>query len=409
MSNSKPRTPILSGIRVLDIAHQYSASNACAILADLGAEVVQIEHPTGSPIRTMLPKSKGHSLWWKVVARGKTQITLNLSTPRGKEIFLAMVKDFDILVENFRPGTLEKWGLGPDDLEKAGANLTMMRVSGFGQTGPYREQPGFGTAAESMSGFAHMNGYPDGPPTFPSTTLADGVASLWATIGALAGTLGNLKSGTNRGVEVVDVALFEGLFRIIPCQIAAYQQSGVVQTRPGNYLGDHGVLRNCYGSKDGRWFTVSAVGPVPMRRIMVAAKADELVQVLDDGIMDDPSTDKIQAFLWRCNEHLLKWVAEHTYDECTADLRAAGAVFSAVFSAAEIVKDPQYLAREDIVTLPDDELGEVTMQGIVPKFPARDHKIRHTGGARGRDNEAIYGKMGITPEEIAAYRKQGIM
>ncbi len=242
MTEEKSRKPILSGLRVLDISHQYAAGNACAILADLGAEVLQVEDPDGNPLRAMMPRKGSHSMWWKVSQRGKKHITLSLSTPRGREILLRLAKDYDVLVENFRPGTLEKWGLGPADLEKAGLNLTMVRISGFGQTGPYSPRPGFGTVAEAMSGFAHMNGYPDGPPTFPSTTLADGVASLWGVIGAVTSLYANLRDDTNKGVEVVDVALFEGLFRIVPTQIPTYQQNGVVQTRPGNYLGDHGAL-----------------------------------------------------------------------------------------------------------------------------------------------------------------------
>lgn len=409
MSNPKTRAPILSGLRVLDVAHQYSAANTCAILADLGADVVSVEHPSVNPIRTMLPKKDGQSMWLKVAHRGKRHVTLNLSKPRGREIFLKMIKDFDVLVENFRPGTMEKWGIGPADLEKAGANLTMLRISGFGQTGPYREWPGFGTAAEAMSGFANMNGYPDGPPTFPSTTLADGVASLWGVIGVLAGLLGNLRQGTQKGVEVADVALFEGLFRIIPTQVPTFQQTGYAQRRPGNYLGEHGVLRNVYGSKDGKYFIVSAVGPAAIRRIMVGAGCDEMVKVVDGGIMDDHGTDKIQEFLARCNEHLLEWAPKRNYDELTADLSAAGAVFAPVYGVEDIMKDPQYQARDDLVTLDDPDLGPLTMQGIVPKFPGRDHKIRHAGGARGRDNEAYFGGFGISPSEIAALKEEGVM
>ncbi len=190
MTSEKLRKPILSGLRVLDLGHQYAAANCCSILADLGADVLQVEHPSGGPIRNMQPKKGEHSLWWKVVERGKKHVTLNLSNPRGRELLLKIAKDYDVLVENFRPGTLEKWGLGPADLEKAGLNLTMVRISGFGQTGPYSPQPGYGSAAEAMSGFAHMNGYPDGPPMFPSSTLADGVASLWGVIGTLASLYG---------------------------------------------------------------------------------------------------------------------------------------------------------------------------------------------------------------------------
>ncbi|QXZ10706.1 CoA transferase [Comamonas sp. Y33R10-2] len=409
MTSEKSREPVLRGLRVLDIAHQYSAANTCGILADLGAEVVSVEHPAGSPIRTMLPKKEGISMWWKVVQRGKKHITLNLSKPQGREIFLRMIKDFDVLVENFRPGTLEKWGLGPEDLERAGANLAMVRISGYGQTGPYRSRPGFGTAAEAMSGFAHLNGFPDGPPIFPSTTLADGVASLWGVIGALSSSLASTRLGGTRGVEVIDVALFESLFRIVPTQLSTYQQFGEIQNRPGNYLGSHGVLRNTYGSRDGRYFIVAAVGPVAIRRILVGAKADHLLPVLDQGVMHNPNTETVYEFLSQCDQHLTRWAVQHDYEQLISDLDAAGAVFSPVYTAEDIYNDPQYRARDDVVTVNDPDLGTFTMQGIVPKFPQREHAIRHAGGRQGQDNQVFYGEMGYSSVQIGAMQREGVI
>ncbi len=409
MTNSKSRKPILSGLRVLDISHQYAAGNACAIMADLGADVLQIEHPRGSQVRTMLPKKGAHSMWWKVSQRGKKHISLKLSEPRGREIFLRIAKDFDVLVENFRPGTLEKWGLGPDDLEKAGLNLTMVRISGFGQTGPYSPRPGFGTVAEAVSGFAHMNGFPDGPPTFPSTTLADGVASLWGVIGTLASLYGNNRDSSSKGIEVVDIALFEGLFRIVPTQIPTFQQNGVIQTRPGNYLGDHGALRNTYQSRDGKWYIVSAVGAPTIRKILLGAGAHDLVVDLDKGALVDLDVPKIEAFLWRCNTHLIDWSAARDWAQITAEMTAADAVHSPVYDASDIMKDPHYQARGDLVTLPDDDLGPITMQGIVPKFPGRDHEIRHPGREIGRDNAELFASLGITASDLAALKKEGIV
>jgi formyl-CoA transferase len=408
MSHAVAPDGILSGIRVIDLAHQYSAANTAAILADLGAEVIAIEHPEGSPIRTMLPKKDGESMWWKICQRGKKNITLNLSTPAGRDLLLRLASDADVLVENFRPGTLERWGLGPDDLEKAGANLAMLRISGFGQTGPNRALPGFGTVAEAMSGFAHMNGYPDGPPTFPSTTLADGVASVWGVVGVLAALVGRLM-GRSQGVEVADVALFEGLFRIIPTQIPTYHQTGKAQRRPGNYLGDHGVLRNVYGSKDHRYLAISSVGPQAIRRILVGAGAGELVEIIDGGVMNSHDTATVEHFLGRCNEHLRVWAAARNYDELTADLSAAGAVYAPVFSAAEIVQDAHYHARDDLPLVPDKELGPIMMQGIVPKFPRRTHRITHAGQAKGSDNVTVFGGLGLSEGEIAALREQGVI
>jgi crotonobetainyl-CoA:carnitine CoA-transferase CaiB-like acyl-CoA transferase len=406
LSRQRTREPILSGMRVLDISHQYAAANCCAILADLGAEVLQVEHPSGSPIRAMLPKKGEHSMWWKVVERGKKHITLNLSKPRGRDFLLQLAKDYDVIVENFRPGTLEKWGLGPTDLERAGLNLTLVRISGFGQTGPYSPRPGYGSVAEAMSGFAHMTGFPDGPPTFPSNSLADGVASLWAVIGTLASLYGNGRDA--EGVEVVDVSLVEGLYRIIPTQVAAFQQMGLVQTRPGNYLGDHGTLRNVYRTRDDKWFIVAATGNT-IRDILVGVDAQELIEVFDSGLYFHGDHDAVAQFLRRCNEFVFEWSARRDYSQATAALTAADAVHAPVYSAAEIMNDPHFKARGQLVTLPDEDLGEVTMQGIVPRFPGRDHAISHPGRARGADNEAFYASKGVTAEDMARMKDEGLV
>lgn len=414
MSTTAPkRPPLLQGIRILDISHQYSGANAAAILADFGADVISIEHPEGSPIRTMLPTKEGDSAWWKVAQRGKKNITLDLSRPRGREIFLDFARKHDVLVENFRPGTLEKWKIGPADLEAEGISLALLRISGYGQTGPMRDNPGFGTIAEAMSGFAYMNGFPDGPPAFPSTTLGDGVASVFGAVGVLAALVSRLRNGgleKNQGVEVIDVALFEALFRIIPTQVAGYDMVGKIPKRPGNYLGDHGVLRNVYRTKDDRWLCISAVGTVAARRILVAARADHLLPEIDAGIIGHKDMKKVQEFLGRCNGHLTPWAESNTFDKLAADLTAAGAVFSAVFNVADIVKDPHYQARGDLVRAQDDRWGSVLMQGIVPKFPARDHAIRHAGRDRGADNAAVYSEwMGFSSDELAALKRDGVL
>ena len=398
----------LAGIRVLDVAHQYSGALTASLLSDLGATVVSIEHPQGSPIRTMLPKRDNESLWWKAVQRGKTNITLNLSSPRGRELFLSLVKDFDFLIENFRPGTLERWKLGPADLEAAGANLSMLRISGFGQTGPLRDLPGFGTIAEAMSGFANLNGFPDGPPVFPSTTLADGVASVFGAFGVLAAHIARLREN-KRGVEVVDVALFEGLFRLIPTQILSQDQLGVTPSRPGNFLSTHGVLRNLYLTRDKRYLCVSAVGPQAIRRIILAANATDLVARIDAGVMNEmPAV--VEPFLIACNVILTEWANARTYDELAKLLSEAGAVFNRVYDTKDIVADTHYQARGDLVRVPDKDFGSILMQGIVPKFPGRDHSVSHAGQSRGADNLAFYrDRLGLTEDAIESLKADGII
>jgi len=402
------RPAILAGIRVLDLSHQYSGAHAASMLADLGADVICVEHPGGSPIRTMLPKKGEHSLWWKVAQRGKRNVSLRLSHPEGRDLLLKMAPRFDVMVENFRPGTLERWGIGPDDLARAGANLALLRISGFGQTGPYRDRPGFGSIAEAMSGFAHLNGFPDQPPAFPSTTLADGVASVFGVMGVLAALVGRLREGL-QGVEVVDVALFESLFRIIPTQVAGYDQLGKVPKRPGNFLGEHGVLRNVYRTADDRYLTLSSVGGQAIRRIIAGAGATELCARIDAGVMERPMSE-VQAFLTDCDVHLGAWARARPYAELVADLVAAGAVHGPVYDVADIVADPHYLARGDVIEVPDDDLGTIRMQGVVPKFPGRDHKVKHAGRRRGANNAEVYRELlGLGADDLARLEKEGVI
>jgi crotonobetainyl-CoA:carnitine CoA-transferase CaiB-like acyl-CoA transferase len=408
-TNSSANSSILAGVRVLDIAHQYSGANAASLLGDLGAEVLCIEHPDGSPIRTMLPKKDGESMWWKVIQRGKKTVTLNLSSAKGREIFLELVSKFDVLIENFRPGTLEKWGIGPEDIERTGANIAMLRISGFGQSGPMRNQPGFGVIAEAMSGFAHLNGYPDGPPTFPSTTLGDGVASVFGVFGVMAAMVEKLRTG-KKGVQVVDVALFEALFRIIPTQVAAFDVMGKVPIRPGNFLGMHGVLRNVYKAKDGKYFCVGAVGSQAIRRVLAGADAGPLVERVDQGVMDTGDMAIVQAFLNECNVHLEEWASQRPYAELAADMAKSGAVHGAVFDVSDIVSNEHYQARDDLIRVEDSTFGSVLMQGVIPKFPGREHKVAHAGRALGANNEEVYREMlGLSDEQIRRFKEEGVM
>jgi crotonobetainyl-CoA:carnitine CoA-transferase CaiB-like acyl-CoA transferase len=392
--------PILGGLRVLDLSHQYSGALAASFLADLGAMVLAVEHPSKKAIRTMLPRKGDESMWWKVVGRGKHLVTLDIGSEPGREMVLELARGVDVIIENFRPGTLERWRLGPDDLAEAGVNAVMLRISGFGQTGPARSKPGFGTVAEAMSGFAYLNGEGDGSPTFPSTTLADGVAAIFGAFGLLAALLGRHRGQPGPPIEVVDMALFEGLFRIIPTQVAGYDQLGLVPVRPGNKLTSHGVLRNLYTTRDGRYFVVAGVGPVPVKRIMQAVGAGGLAARVDEGVMDGEPRE-VEEYLNVCDAIVAAWAADHDFEEVKEAMVRGDVVFQTVYSVADIVADEQYAAREDLIRVPDDTFGDILMQGVVPKFPSRDHQVRWAGAGRGADNASVYGeRLGLSKDEL---------
>ncbi len=400
--------PVLEGLRVLDFSHQYSGALSASLLADLGASVIAVEHPARAPIRTMLPRRGEQSVWWSVIQRGKQAITLDISTSRGRELAIDLARHADVICENFRPGTLEKWRLGPADLTREGVTAVMLRISGFGQSGPLRERPGFGTVAEAMSGFAYLNGEPDGPPMFPSTTLADGVAATFGAFGVMAALWGQARNGPRTGVEVVDVALFEGMFRLIPTQIASYDQLGAVPMRPGNKLTSHGVLRNLFQSADGTWFVVSAVGPAAIRRLLVASEATDQIARLDDGVMAAaPAT--VVEFLDECDALLGAWAASWDWKVLDQRLSEADAVHQLIFNAEDIVADPHYQARGDLIEVADDVLGPVLMQGVVPKFPGRTHTIERAGRPRGTDNLAVFTELGLDEPAIVALRDDGVI
>lgn len=393
---------------MLDLSHQYSGGLAACLLGDYGADVVVVEHPSGSPMRTMLPRKQGESLWWKVVARGKSAITLNLSKTEGAALLKRLVADADVVIENFRPGTLERWNLGPDELGKVRDGLVMLRISGFGQTGPKRDTPGFGTVAEAMSGFAHLNGDPDGAPTFPSTTLADGAAATFGALGVMA-KLYERSMRPWKGAQVVDMALVEALFRLIPVQMPWYDQLGVAPKRPGNFLGSHGVLRNLYRTADDVYFCVSAIGHEPIRRILHGVGASALEQGVGEAIRSkDPKT--FEAFLSEADAAVAAWAKTKRWPEVAASMDASGAVYQRVYDAADIAADSHFAEREALIRVADPTLGSILMTGIVPKFVGHDRTIAHAGAKLGAHNEEIFGeRLGLSKHEIDELRAAGVI
>lgn len=404
---------ILAGLRVLELAHHYSAAFAGVLLADLGAEVTIVEHPDGNVLRGMLPQRDGVSVWSSLVERNKNNISLRLSDPRGRELLLRLATDFDVIIENFRPGTLERWGIGPDDLTAAGADLVMLRVSGYGQTGPRSARPGFGGAAEAMSGLSQMTGPTGGAPILLSTAIADSAAGAFGALGLLAALWqrGNARAnGVARtpGVEVVDIALFEAMFRLIPTQVVEYDQTGKIPGRAGS-VREHGVVRGAYQTSDDVYVCISAVGARAVRRTLEAIAAPELIAELDGGVFGIGG-DVVVDFVDRCEAAFAAWSRSLDWQRVHDRLAACEVVHEKVYTVADIVTDPHYLAREDVITVTDQVLGAVRMPGVVPKFSNYRHTIRHAGRGIGHDNASIYGRLlGLDETALTELRRAGVI
>jgi crotonobetainyl-CoA:carnitine CoA-transferase CaiB-like acyl-CoA transferase len=392
----------LVGLRVIDAGVLFAGPVIGTLLADFGADVIKVEHPRGDALRTLGWQKNGVSLWWAFVSRNKRLVSLNLGKPEGAQLLRELVADADILIESFRPGTFERWGLGPDVLHAVNPRLVIVRTSGFGQTGPYSPRPGFGTVAESISGYAHINGQPDGPPTLPPFALGDGVASLFGTFAAMFALYH--RDRHNAPGQVIDLAIYEPLFWILGPQALVYDQLGIVQGRTGSST-EWTAPRNAYRASDGRWLGMSASSQSIAERVMKLVGHPE--------VADEP---------WFANhvgrvEHQKEldvliggWIAEHTAAEVMAAFEASEAVIGPIYSIEDIFNDPQYLARETITTVEDETLGTVRIQNAIPRLSATPGSVRHLGGLLGQDNNQILGReLGHTPAELERWQAEGVI
>ncbi|GAA2537894.1 CoA transferase [Microbacterium mitrae] len=394
-----PQAGALAGIRVIDAATLFAGPMAAMHLGDNGAEVIKVEHPTRpDPARTHGVAKDGVNLWWKTLGRNKQTVTANLSSPGGREVFLKLAETADVVIENFRPGTLERWGLGWDELRARNPRLVLARVSGFGQVGPYRTRPGFGTLAEAMSGFAAMTGEPDGPPTLPPFGLADGVASL-ATAFAIMVAL-RAREQTGEG-QVVDIAIIEPILAMLGPQITRWDQLHTVQPRTGNRTTNN-APRNTYRTSDGQWVAVSTSAQSIAERVMRLVGRPELI--------DEPwfATGRERAqHADILDEAVGSWIALHSRDEVIAAFEAAEAAVAPIYDAEDISRDPQFQALGTLHRIDDDELGSMTMQGPLFRLSDAAGVIAFTGRAHSQDTDAVLGEMGYSAEEISRLREAG--
>jgi crotonobetainyl-CoA:carnitine CoA-transferase CaiB-like acyl-CoA transferase len=383
----------LKGLKVIDAGTMIAGPLAATHMADFGADVIKIEQPVeGDSMRRWAPMKDGKSLWWKVIARNKRLISLSLSANEGQEVFKRLVREADIVIENYRPGTFERWGLGYDELARINPRIILVRVSGFGQTGPYSHRGGYGTVAECFSGAPSFTGFPDKPPTLPGFPLADSTAATFAAMAAMFAVYQRDQGGGGRGQEI-DVSLYEPLFRLIEAQVIGFDQLGIVKTRQGNRLAEDSP-RNTYETRDGRWVGISASSQRTFERLVQAMGMPELAN--DPRYVDNVSrcanADELDALI-------AGWFKRRALAEIMELFDHANVVAGPVFDISDIMADPHYRARENIVSVPDADFGVVRMQNVVPRFSRTPGRVRHSGGDLGFDNAEVLEDLGISPDE----------
>jgi len=396
----------LSGLTVIDCGQVVSGPTIAMILGDFGAEVIKVENPEGGDQGRYFGRNKnGVPLTWKQLSRNKKTITLSLSKPAGQKLFCDLIEktQADILIESFRAGTFERWNLGYERLRELSPGLTMIRVSGFGQTGPYKDRPGFGTLAEAMSGFAHVTGQADGPPTLPSFPLADTTAALYATVGALLCLYQRDAKKSGRG-QCIDVGLVESLYTMLSGHAVAYDQLGIPGKRTGNRTSGS-APRNTYQTSDGRWIAIAGSTQAITERLFREMDRAELIT--------DPRFDTNQhrlANVDALDEIVGAWVGALPRDVCIARLVKAEVAVAPVSDFKDLAEDPQMVARKVLATIDDPELGTLRMPDVLPRLSETPGRIRHAGLPMAVHNEEIYReRLGLSADEFDQLKADGII
>lgn len=403
---TKQRQGPLDGLRVIDASGMISGAFATTLMGDFGADVIMIEHPeVGDPIREWPQKTEdGESLAWKSLGRNKRCVTLDLGSDRGRAIALELVEDADVFFENFRPGTMERWGLGPEDVHAVNERAIMVRLSGYGQTGPRSQKPGFGTIAEGVSGWAHANGFPDREPLLPPVSLADIQAAQFALQATLMAVFERDvgRGGSDTG-QVIDVSLVEPLWRVFFGEVEAYDYMGHVRERTGNQHPST-APRNIYETADG-YITMSASNQKIFER--VAETIDKGWMIEDERFVNNAARVENAAPL---NREIEEWTRQHTTDEAIEILEANDAIVGPVNDMSDIFEDEQFQARDSFVEVDDPDVGTVRTFGTVPKFSRTPGEVEFLGPRHGEHNEAVYqGELGLSDEELAELRADGVV
>jgi len=394
----------LEGLKVLELGQLIAGPFASRLLAEFGAEVIKVEPPgKGDPIRTWRVVENGTSLWWYVQSRNKKSITIDLKHHEGQELIRGLIKEIDILIENFRPGTLEKWGLGYEELKKINPGLIMIRVSGYGQDGPYKDKPGFGSIGEAMGGLRYLTGYPDQPPVRVGISIGDSLSSLYAVIGALMAVYHRDVHGTGEG-QVIDVALYESVFSLMESVLPEYDRAGMIRERSGSML--PGITpSNTYVCADGKFMVIGANGDAIFKRLMYAMGREDIAE--DPRFENNAKRSEHAEFLDDLIEEWTKSLPFEVVKEC---LDKAGVPAGPIYSVEDIVNDPHYQSRKMIQEVAVDGLGMLKMPGIVPKMSETPGEIEWAGPKLGHHTEDVLGtKLFLTEEQIKDLKAKGVI
>jgi formyl-CoA transferase len=403
----------LSGFRVLELGNLIAAPYAGRLFAEFGADVIKVERPrTGDELRQWRLFRGTTSLFWSLQARNKRSITLDLRTPEGQEIVLALLPHVDVVLENFRPGTLEKWNLGYEAMKAVNPDVIFVRISGYGQTGPYRDRPGFGGIAEAMGGLRHLTGYPDRPPTRLGVSLGDSLAGMFGAIGALMALLHRehqrAQGRRQDSGQVIDVALYEAVFAITESLLPEYDGYGIIRQRTGNIL--PGLTpSNIYACREDKWVVIGGNADGVFKRLMRAIGRADLAE--DPRFADNPGRTRHQEFL---DGVITDWTTQRTLDEVMEAMNEAGVPAGPIYDASDIVSDPHFSARgmieEHEVNIAPDERRTVRFPGVVPKLSETPGETRWPGPELGAHNEDVYGQLlGLSHEWLEHLKRDGII
>jgi succinyl-CoA---D-citramalate CoA-transferase len=394
----------LEGVRVVEMGSFLAGPFCGQLLADFGAEVIKVEPPgKGDPMREWgRHRKEGKTLWWPIIARNKKSVTLNLREAEGQELARRLIAEAGVVVENFRPGTLERWGLGYDDLSETNPALVMVRVSGYGQTGPYRDQAGFGSIGESMGGIRHVTGFPDRPPPRVGISLGDSLAATFGALGAVT-ALFNRDARGGRG-QIVDVGIYEAVLALMESTIPEYALAGHVRGRTGAIL-PFVAPSNTYPTSDGDYVVIGANADTVFARFAKAIGHPEWAE--SERYATHNARGENQEEL---DEMISAWTGEHPADEVLETMREASVPAGKLFTAKDMLEDPHYEARENVVTVEDPEMGPFPMQNVVPRLTETPGKVRWTGPALGQHNDEVFGELlKLSEEEQTGLRERGVV